>query len=124
MPWVPPAKGAEPFSFPYWVPWVLGIAMLTFCFLYWFAWTYVLPRVFGYKIYEMVVKQENGELSKQFIKVYHDHRGEEWRRKLTTEKEKDEQTKGLAFVKAVGGHDEETGGRNANNSDSSEVKED
>ncbi|KAJ8514224.1 hypothetical protein ONZ45_g8226 [Pleurotus djamor] len=22
MPWVPPAKGSEPFSFPYWVPWV------------------------------------------------------------------------------------------------------
>ncbi len=22
VPWLPPAKGAEPFSFPYWVPWV------------------------------------------------------------------------------------------------------
>jgi len=68
MPWIAPAKGAEPFSFPYWVPWVSGISVLTFCFLYWFTWTHVLPRIFGYKIYEEVVRQKNGELSKQFIR--------------------------------------------------------
>ena len=109
MPWVPPVKGAEPFSFPYWVPWVTGIAVLSLCFLYWFVWTLVLPRIFGYKIYETVIKQINGELSKQFIKVYDDHRGDEWRSKLAAEKEKDEQIEGLTPVEAVGGHDEETG---------------
>ena len=90
MPWVAPAKGAEPFSFPYWVPWVTGIAVISLCFLYWFVWTLVLPRVFGYKICETVIKQINGELSKQFIKVYDDHRGDEWRSKLAAEKEKNE----------------------------------
>lgn len=109
MPWLPPAKGAEPFSFPYWVPWVSGIAVLSFCFLYWFGWTYILPRIFGYKIYETVVKQANSELSKQFVKVYDDHRGDEWRRKVAAEKEKDELIKVLAPDEAVGGHNEETG---------------
>jgi hypothetical protein len=116
MPWFPPAKGAEPFSFPYWVPWVSGIAMLAFSFLYWFVWTHVLPRMLGYKIYEEVVKQENGELSKQFIKVYDDYRGDEWRRKLATEKEKDEQIRDLAPVETVGGYDEETGDRDVKGS--------
>lgn len=123
MPWIPPTKGEESFSFPYWVPWVSGIAVLSFCFLYWFAWTHVLPRVFGYKIYEKVVKQENGELSKQFIKVHNDHRGEEWRRRLATEKEKDGQTRDLMLVRAVGSHDEETGGRNVDSSGSWEIRE-
>ena len=122
MPWIAPAKGAEPFSFPYWVPWVSGISVLTFCFLYWFTWTHVLPRVFGYKIYEEVVKQENGELSKRFIKVYDDHRGDDWRRKLATEKEKDTQIKGLAPAEAVGGYDEETGDRNVNSADNPKVE--
>lgn len=120
MPWVPPAQGAQPFSFPYWVPWVSGIAILAFCFSYWFAWTYILPRAFGYKIYEEIVQQENGELSKQFIKVYDDHRGDEWRRKLATEKEKNEQTWDIAPIEVAGGYDEETGNRNVTHS---EVKE-
>jgi hypothetical protein len=89
--------------------------LLTFCSLYWLVWTHVLPRMFGYKIYEEVVKQENGELSKLFVKVYDDYRGDEWRRKLATEKEKDERIKGLAPVEAVGGHDEETGDNTINN---------
>lgn len=28
MPWVPPAAGAEPFSFPYYVPWVSSFSHL------------------------------------------------------------------------------------------------
>jgi len=124
MPWVPPASGAQPFSFPYWVPWVSGIAVLTFCFSYWFAWTLILPRIFGYKIYEEVVKQANGELSKQFIKVYDDHRGDEWRKKLAAEKEKDERIGVLMPVEAVGSHDQEAGHGDVDKSYNLEVKKD
>ena len=53
--------------------------------------------------------QANGELSKQFIKVYNDHRGDEWRRKLAAEKERDEMIRVLAPDEVVGGHNEETG---------------
>ena len=96
--------------------------MLIFRFLYWFTWTHVLPRAFGYKIYEKVVKQEHGGVSKQFIKVYDDHRGDEWRRKLATEKEKDTQINGHAPAEADGGYDEETGDRNVNSSDKPKVE--
>ncbi|KAJ7585652.1 high-affinity methionine permease [Mycena floridula] len=85
MPWVPPAAGAEPFSFPYWVPWVTGIGVLALCFGYWAAWSHVLPRLLGYKIYEEVVQQEHGELSKRFVYVYNDTRGDAFRERLKTE---------------------------------------
>lgn len=49
---------------------------------------HVLPRAYGYKIYEEVVQLANGELSKKFIYVYHDHRGDEFRARLKLAKAK------------------------------------
>ncbi|KAH8822955.1 high-affinity methionine permease [Flagelloscypha sp. PMI_526] len=85
MPWVPPAKGSEPFSFPYWVPWVTGIGVLITCFSYWVVWSHVVPRILGYKIYEEVTQLANGELSKRFVHVYNDARGDEYRKRLQDE---------------------------------------
>ncbi|KAH8822954.1 high-affinity methionine permease [Flagelloscypha sp. PMI_526] len=89
MPWFPPAKGSEPFSFPYWVPWVTGIGVLVTCFGYWAVWSHVLPRIFGYKIYEEVTQLANGELSKRFVHVYNDARGDEYRKRLQEEVKSD-----------------------------------
>ncbi|KAK0464818.1 high-affinity methionine permease [Armillaria novae-zelandiae] len=88
VPWLPPAKGAEPFSFPYWVPWVTGIGILVLCFTYWVSWMHIAPWLLGYKVHEEVVQLENGELSKRFVYVYHDHRGDEYRERLRLESEK------------------------------------
>ncbi|PBL01523.1 high-affinity methionine permease [Armillaria gallica] len=88
VPWLPPAKGAEPFSFPYWVPWVTGIGILVLCFTYWVSWMHVAPWLLGYKVCEEVVQLENGELSKRFVYVYHDHRGDAYRERLRLEAEK------------------------------------
>ncbi|KIY61698.1 high-affinity methionine permease [Cylindrobasidium torrendii FP15055 ss-10] len=80
MPWVPPTTNS--YSFPYYVPWVTGIGVLAFCFGYWAVWMHVLPRIRGYKIYEEVTQLDNGELSKTFVNVYHDERGDVFREKL------------------------------------------
>ncbi|KAF9005316.1 high-affinity methionine permease [Hymenopellis radicata] len=85
MPWVPPTPGNEPFSFPYYVPWVTGIGVLVFCFSYWFVWMHVLPRIRGYKIYEEVVQLANGELSKKFVYIYNDARGDAFRERVKAE---------------------------------------
>lgn len=59
-----------------------GIGVLAFCFGYWAVWMHVLPRIRGYKIYEEVTQLDNGELSKTFVNVYHDERGDVFREKL------------------------------------------
>lgn len=46
---------------------------------------HVLPKIFKYKIFEEVSQLSNGELSKRFVKVYHDHRGDEFRERLKKE---------------------------------------
>lgn len=42
----------------------------------------VFPKLGGYTIYEEVTQLSRGELKKQFVKVYNDHRGDELRRRL------------------------------------------
>ncbi|KAF9005315.1 amino acid transporter [Hymenopellis radicata] len=88
MAWVPPSAGEEPFSFPYWVPWVTGIGVLLLCVTYWLLWMHVVPRLLGYRIYEEVVQLEHGELSKKFVHVYNDARGDAFRERLNAEKTK------------------------------------
>jgi len=43
--------------------------------------------VFGYKIYEEVKQLDQGELSKTFVRVYDDERGDEFRQRLKRETE-------------------------------------
>jgi len=43
--------------------------------------------VFGYKIYEEVKQLDHGELSKTFVRVYDDERGDEFRQRLKREAE-------------------------------------
>ncbi|KAG8969116.1 hypothetical protein FRC03_004431 [Tulasnella sp. 419] len=83
MPWVPPKTGryGGNVSFWYGTANVTGIGILVVCFIYWYLWAKACPRFFGYKIMEEIVQGENGELSKRFVRVYNDSRGEEWRRR-------------------------------------------
>lgn len=43
--------------------------------------------MFGYKIYEEVKQLDHGELSKTFVRVYDDERGDEFRQRLKREAE-------------------------------------
>lgn len=43
--------------------------------------------MFGYKIYEEVKQLDQGELSKTFVRVYDDERGDEFRQRLKREAE-------------------------------------
>ncbi len=49
---------------------------------------HIAPWLLGYKVCEEVVQLENGELSKRFVYVYHDHRGDAYRERLRLEAEK------------------------------------
>ena len=49
-----------------------------------------MPRVFHYTICEEITKGDNGELSKRFVRVYDDERGDQWRRKQAERAEGDD----------------------------------
>ncbi len=46
---------------------------------------HVLPRIRGYKIFEEVVQLSNGELSKKFVYIYNDARGDAFRERVKAE---------------------------------------
>jgi hypothetical protein len=45
-------------------------------------WAKLLPRIYKYDIKEEIMVGEKGELSKRFVFVYHDHRGDEYRARM------------------------------------------
>ncbi len=64
---------------------------------------HVVPRLMGYRIYEEVVQLEHGELSKTFVHVYNDARGDTFRERLNAEKIKAlEDSLKLTQVRTVG----------------------
>ena len=100
---VPPKSGryGGNVSFWYGTASATGIGILVVCFIYWsaldffftrlyrslifygrprYVWARTLPKVFHYTICEEITKGDNGELSKRFVRVYNDERGDQWRK--------------------------------------------
>ncbi|KAG8905986.1 hypothetical protein FRB99_007843 [Tulasnella sp. 403] len=92
MPWVPPKTGQFGGSVSFWYATApaTGIGILVACFIYWYVWARALPRFFDYTICEEITRGENGELSKRFVRVYNDERGDEWRKRKGHEGEEEE----------------------------------
>ncbi|KAG8853927.1 hypothetical protein FRB96_007936 [Tulasnella sp. 330] len=89
MPWVPPKTGRYGGNVSFWygaAP-AAGVGIIVACFIYWYTWARLLPRVFQYTICEEISQGENGELSKKFVRVYNDERGDEFRKQRAEERD-------------------------------------
>ena len=71
MPWYPPAGGpyAGNVSFLYSTYCIVGIAIIVGCGIYYTLWIFVIPRLRGYQIRQIVILLENGAQTHQIVKV-------------------------------------------------------
>ena len=71
MPWYPPAGGlyAGNVSFLYSTYCIVGICIMIGCGIYYALWIYVLPKLKGYHIRQIVIVLENGAQAHQIVKV-------------------------------------------------------